>query len=553
MSSLQPLTSPLDFRKAKHLLRRASWVYNKNHLDAFVGKTAAQAVDLLLTNPSDYFLPEPYNPATEAVTYGYWLSQDPILSGKGDQERSCITGWWFYNATRYATLRYKMSFFLHTSFTIEKRSGGRRPVQYYDYLRLLDLYALGNIKTLAKKVTLDVAMLDYLSNNDNTKNAPNENYAREFLELFTILKGDQIGDGDYTNYTETDVQAGARLLTGYGIDRSMQTIDPDTGLRCGMKVLRFHDTDDKVFSKAFDNQVITGRDTEAGMDQELDDYLDMIFNKQETARAYCRKLYRFFVKSTWTDEVDQNIIEPLSVILMDNNYEVVPVLKALLSSAHFYDADDGDPNDEIIGSIVKSPLQMMTEMISVFNLELPNPDPETGSDTESNDYYTKFIIKFLDASYFPGTGFNLFGPDSVAGYPAYYQQPGYDQLWFDSSTIIARYQLPVAMFKGRDIIGGRSNALIPYLDTVLFVDNTFTNASDPNLLIQDLTDLLYPESIDTDRVDYFKSNLIDEGNPDYYWTSAWVEYKNTGDDSVIRNRLESLFKAVINAPEFQLC
>ena len=74
-------------------------------------------------------------------------------------------------------------------------------IYFYDYLSLLNFYAMGNIKTFAKKITLDNAMLRYLDNTDNNAENPNENYAREFLELFTILKGAQISEGDYTNYS----------------------------------------------------------------------------------------------------------------------------------------------------------------------------------------------------------------------------------------------------------------------------------------------------------------------------------------------------------------
>ena len=86
---------------------------------------------------------------------------------------------------------------------------------FYDYLRLLNFYALGNIKTFAKKITLDNAMLRYLDNTENNATNPNENYAREFLELFTILKGPQVSDENYTNYTEIDIQQAAKVFTGF--------------------------------------------------------------------------------------------------------------------------------------------------------------------------------------------------------------------------------------------------------------------------------------------------------------------------------------------------
>ena len=126
-----------------------------------------------------------------------------------------VTAWWWYNAMNQISLKHKLSFFLHTCFPVGKDDGVGAATYFYDHIRLLDFYAFGNIKTLAKKITLDNGMLDYLDNTQNNKNNPNENYAREYLELFTILKGEQIGDGNYTNYTEIDIQQAAKVFSGF--------------------------------------------------------------------------------------------------------------------------------------------------------------------------------------------------------------------------------------------------------------------------------------------------------------------------------------------------
>ena len=107
-----------------------------------------------------------------------------------------------------------MTLFWHNHFVVEfgdindARMG-------YEYCRLLRQHALGNFKQLAKDVTVTPAMLRYLNGNQSTVGAPNENYGRELLELFTVGKGPLIGPGNYTNYTEADVQAAAKVLTGW--------------------------------------------------------------------------------------------------------------------------------------------------------------------------------------------------------------------------------------------------------------------------------------------------------------------------------------------------
>ena len=171
---------------------------------------------------------------------------------------------------------------------------------------------------------------------DSNANNPNENYAREFLELFTITKGEQIGEGDYTTYTEDDVIQAARVFSGFKtmLDRSI--IDADTNIPMGRISVNQHDQADKIFSHAFDNyELQAGTDQNSIMD-ELHEFVDMVFDKESTAKAYVEKLYRFFVKSEWSSADETNIINPLTQLLIDNDYEIMPVVRTILSSQHFY-------------------------------------------------------------------------------------------------------------------------------------------------------------------------------------------------------------------------
>jgi len=387
-------------------------------------------------------------------------------------------------------------------------------------------------------------MLDYLDNTQNNKNNPNENYAREYLELFTILKGEQIGNGNYTNYTEIDIQQAAKVFSGFKKRTDRSNIDPDTNLPMGYINVNQHDTNNKTFSTAFGDLVITGKNTASEIFEELNDFVDMVFAQPETAKAYCRKLYRYFVKSEWNEEVETDIITPLSQILIDNNYEILPVVTTLLSSEHFFDADDSNATDNIIGSIIKSPLQLFSEVCSMFELNYPNPT------TDAYRYYINFFLRFIHNIYFKAAGMELYNPDSVAGYPAYYQEPGFDRNWFSSNTLIGRYKLIESFIEGKNTI--TSGNIYTQLDTVNFIKNNIDNASDPNLLVTEIADLLYPESIDSDRINYFKSFLVDEGFPDYYWTGSWDEFINNGDDTTVKTRLNALIIAMVNAAEFQL-
>ena len=543
MASLSPITETLDFRKAKHLLRRASYVFGKEAINSLVGLSIEKAMDQL-SLIKDNSWEEPYDPIPTNNPDGNWLSSTELPNSfKGQsRKRRIVSSWWWYNALQQTTLKHKLTFFLHTSFTVSKDDGSGASTYFYDHLRLLDFYAYGNIKTLAKKITFDNSMLYYLDNTTNNANNPNENYAREFLELFTILKGPQISDDDYTNYTELDIQQAAKVFSGIKtqIDRSI--IDPDTNLPKGRIRVNSHDTTNKTFSKAFNNQTIIGGNSEASIISELDSFVEMIFDKEATAKSFCRKLYRFFVKNEISDEIENDIIGPLASELKNKNYELLPTVKKLLSSKHFFDVNDQEQSDEIYGSQVKSPLQLVSEISTCFDLSIPNPT------TNNYDFYRFF--NFIHNFYLTSSGMVLFSPDSVAGYPAHYQEPSYDRHWFSSNTVLARYKLILSFLSGRNKLGG-NNLIYAQLNITNYVKQQIVNPSNAIALIKELSDILYPESINNNRIDYFKENLV-EGYPDYYWTDAWLTYINSNDETIVESRLNALITTMINVPEFQL-
>ena len=562
MSSLNPSTSILGLRKAKHLLRRSCFQYSKTVLDQFAALTPEQALAQLTVDPT-VFWEDPYDMKVNlqtGVSDDFWIHTPNTVPSDFPygqfRKRGILSGWWWYNAYKQNNLKHKLIFFLHTTFTVSKDNGVGKSSYFYDYLKLLDFYAFGNIKTLAKKITYDNGMLNYLDNTTNNKNNPNENYAREFLELFTILKGPQIGQGNYTNYTETDIQTTAKVFSGIKMKPNRDVIDPDTGIPMGYALVNQHNTDSKTFSSAFNTQTISGQSSEAGIKQELDDYVEMVFSQEATAKAYVRKIYRYFVKSEWDQEVEDDIITPLSTQLIASDYNVLDVLKTLLKSEHFYDEDDSDSSNEIIGSIVKNPIQLLSEALSILQIELPNPaasstNPPTTWTTDQ-DYFYKFYFNFCYFGYFAGAGMSPFSPETVAGYPGDYQTPDLDRSWFSSNTIISRYKLIECFISGKNKISSPNTSIRVLFNSVDYVHNSghFSLASDAQTLVTEISELLYCESIDQSRIDYFMT-VLNEMDPSY-WNSAWNSYLQSGNDVQVKIRLDALFTKMINAPEFQL-
>ena len=604
MASLNEHTQDLDLRLTKHLLRRACFHYSKSDLDQYVGKTADEILNLL-SSAKIFTMEWPNDPVTQGnlsgcagIQDGFWLNTgiwtNTSYPCAQNRKRSIVAGWWWYNCINQNTLVDKLTWFLFTTFTLSKDDGSGKSAHFFDYLNLLQFYADKSVKDLARKITFDNSMLYYLDNSENNKNNPNENYAREFLELFTIGKGEQVGDGDYTNYTEHDVVQAARVFSGIKFKNNRDNYDPDTvktphypsGIPKGYIKTNVHDPGDKTFSYAFNNQTITGGNSSSSIESELDDFVEMIFNQIETAKNYVRKLYRMFVRSEWDQEVEDDIITPLAQQLQSNGYNLLEVLKTLLKSKHFFDLDDTDSTNENIGAIIKNPLQFVNELIQLLGVVIPDPNtPQTPQGSGYNIHnenfrYYIFWNAFLHNSFFASTGMTPFAPATVAGYPGDYQPPAYDKAWFNPNNIVARYNT-ILSFIGQDYNNVNSSngfnkikgvqttqsgaqyyeRIWTFFDAVDFLENTVTDPFDANKIVEELSEILYCESIDSFRVSYFVKFLIHNNEPNYVWYNTWNAFKNgNSTDSenalvTIKNRLagqDGLIPKMINASEFQL-
>lgn len=545
------MTGALGHRRAAHLLRRTSFRYTKPKMDQMAGQTASEALNSLLQlypfqqnqpiyknlqvqgSPIEtWLLPLPGTPQTELPAEDFVLRRWNLV-------------WWCNEALRDPGIGHKMQLFFH-QFMVTTAAMGRNSA-FFDYLQLLRWGALGNFKKLAYKIVTDNSMLLYLNNTQNTKNNPNENFAREFFELFTIGKGPQIGPGDYTNYTEDDIVEASKVLTGFRTRFNRDVVDDETGIPRGDAVFAQHSTGNKTFSSKFNNTVIQGATNAAGMWVELQAFVDMIFAQPETAKNLCRRLYRYFVSKSITAEIETDIIGPLANTLISNNFEIKPVLQQLLQSQHFFDADDADDTDEIVGGMLKSPLELNFHAMSFFGMPLPDPIANTSG------YFQLFERGMMQRA-FSTANFPLFFPSDVAGYPAYYQAPDYSHHWFSSSTIITRYKLPAMLLSGTLTIGtqtgqqlGTKLNIAPWVRDSGAISNPF----DSQVLVEDLLKYLLPEDVDTDRFNYFHIQVFLDNLPPADWTYEWENYLSTNDATEVTLALERLIKAILFSPEYQ--
>jgi uncharacterized protein (DUF1800 family) len=540
MPDITSYTGVLGSRLAGHLLRRATFGATKAQIADFATKTPAQALALLLTfNP---ITNKPIDPVTNAT----WVDSIPIpVSGSDDVSlRGFAIGWMLDSIRTDDTLRSKMILFLHQNWMVDDESWDSHNI--YDYLKLLEFYSLGSYKLLAKKMCRDNRMLVYLNGYQNTGGSPNENFAREFLELFTIGKGPQIAPGDYTNYTESDIKEAAKLLSGYEYQLSNSATDPDTGIRFCKLTAGRHSNANKVFSPAFQNTVITGTNTTTGMLTELDQYINMVFNQTETAKNICRKLYRYFVYREITPAVETDIITPLAVTLKNNNYNLSTALSQLLQSKHFYDLDDAVSTDNKIGAMVKSPLDLVMNTIRFFGIS-----PFTFTGATPTTIWDNFYRNGLRENILRNADMYLFNTTTVAGFPAYYLAPKWDRNWFDASSITQRYYLGRCFLENKRLPYSNTSIGVQ-LDIVNWVRNNISAPSNGNAIVDELINFLLPEVPDAARRAYFLNQTLLGTLSLINWQNEWNNYINTGSTTVVKPRLELLFKSILYSQEYQL-
>lgn len=276
----------------------------------------------------------------------------------------------FYSNMRSGSLRDRMTLFWMDHFA----SGNddlRCPKKLFLKYQLYQEYVLGNFRTFVSTVGKDPFMLNFLDGDDNVKEHPNENYARELYELFTL--------GVDGNYTEQDIRETARALTGWTFEESN---DPSTDVV--FKSENFDDAQKTIFG-------ITDNFDYDGVIQNL-------FRKRSyrIAKYICTKLYTYFVTPNPPNWVISNLI----TTFRDNNFEIEPVLRELLESNHFF-------GTVRVGTLIKSPVELAIQFQVEANLDYS---------TDAIDNQDKMnYLTYVSSTYY--LGMDVVNPPSVFGWP----------------------------------------------------------------------------------------------------------------------------------------
>jgi uncharacterized protein (DUF1800 family) len=493
-TGLEPHPNPLTIEDAYHLLRRAGFGPTHQRALSLVGKTAEQAVDELLGA----------TPGAPATTPGQWIdkaTENPAgadlqtrfaIEAQWNTNMASLANWWIQAMAGDDSAIEKLTLFWSNHFTTEfsfDESYSVPQTLWRQYL-MLRSNSLGEFTSFVLDVTLDNAMVWYLGGHFNERGKPNENYARELMELFTTGIG---------WYTEGDVKEAARTLTGWKASRfDDEPTGPDGIYRSYFDAAR-HDTG----AKQFMGQTIAARtpDNNTAFQVKTEEIARLISiiheQRPEAVSAFIAdKLYRFFVYSSPT-ETNRTIVSALAQVFRSNNWNIRPVLRTLLSSAHFFDP-------AVRGSQLKSPLEFVAGVLRQFGSSEGNPQ----------DWTRRMDQPVMD-------------PPTVFGWPGY-------RSWISTNSY------PVRRSFAQGVIARMTDA-----QALAFIQS-FTDYTDIHKLVPQVVAYLLPVPISESRMEnYVKAAL--QNAPDYDWPKIVEDAATAG------QRIRTLLTAIARAPDFQLC
>ncbi len=317
--------------KNKHLLWRAGFGVGINQIDDLKNKNVKTIINELFKE--DSFSEITYDTPDPDLAEDYMNSTAPAEMKKEMQrinrEQNNELNLNFLNTivNSKEQMREKMAFFWHGHFA----SRVINPKFNRQLLNTIRKNALGNFKDLLFEVSQSPAMLNFLNNQQNKKDHPNENFAREVMELFTMGRG---------NYTEHDVREGARAFTGWSYDKEGNFKERKN----------LHDEGSKTFLGKTGNF-------------DGNDILNIILEQKATAQFITTKIYKFFVN----EKPDQDIVNKLSTNFYNSEYDIKKLMTEIFSSTWFYDQKN-------IGNRIKSPIELMAGMMRILPMHIQNPE-----------------------------------------------------------------------------------------------------------------------------------------------------------------------------------
>ena len=317
-----------EAQKTAHLLRRFGFGFSIKDAESLSFEEARNRLFTSNEQLEELYLQEEERVTMSALRTMSKEERKEILDDLAANVKKLNLQWIQIMGKADGQLREKMSLFWHGHFAVRMRGFA----QVESYINTLRKYSLGNFGDLLMAISKEPAMLRFLNNVQNKKNSPNENFAREVMELFTLGRG---------NYTEQDIKEAARAFTGWGVNDSDEF---------ELKINQHDNGNKTIFGK-------TGN-------WSGEDVIRMLLEKEETALFITRKIYRYFVNT----EVDEQRVNELAKAFRDSNYHIPGLLKMIAESDWFY-------TEKNIGTHIKSPVELIVELNRTFGISYENPQP----------------------------------------------------------------------------------------------------------------------------------------------------------------------------------
>ena len=488
-SPLTEYTTPLDRQKIHHLFRRLGFSASVSNIDQYIGQDASSIVNDLISEAVN--MPTLAEPAWSNWTRANYpededLARVVVRSQIGEINLN------YTKALLVDNLRDRLSFFWSNHFVTELAVYDAPPF-LYEYINCLQRNAIGNFKTFTGEIGLTNAMLFYLDGAFNNRNSPNENYARELYELFTL--------GEGNNYTEQDIIETSRALTGY-VNKGEVRWTPVT-----FRADR-HDANAKTILGQTDNFSYDG-------------VINNLFAQRRTeiSTFICTKLYEFFVHPDSNDFKGnaQEIISGMATTFSNNNFEIAPVLSQLFKSQHFFD-------QEAIGVIIKSPFDCFLNLIN-----------ETGF--TASDTALKSVINYSDQ-----LSQKLFNPIDVAGWQR-------NRFWINTNFLIGRWRSAEALLE--TFWDENKEQFKTFGIEVTGSLGRITN--NPNIVARAIIDKILPKDLLTEEdytVAFVSFRALYEDSNTYEGEAEVPSW--TMDFSRTEEQVYELLKHLVRQPEFQL-
>ena len=324
--------------KNQHLLWRSAFgpmaenaasldTISQKDLWALLVKTSSKPVEKIevTKNPADEYMADMTTPADVQKAMNNPELRKKIREQSRDDLKTMNLRWLEIMINSEAQLREKMSLFWHGHFACRIQNSFFQQ----ELLQIIRSNALGNFADMLKAVSKSPAMLQFLNNQQNKKSHPNENFAREVMELFTMGRG---------NYTENDVKEAARAFTGWAFNPQ------------GQFIFRRNQHDDG-------NKIFLGRTGNF----DGDDILNILLENKQTANYISRKIYMYFVNENVNEENQQW----LNKRFYSNNYDIAKLLEDIYTSDWFY-------SEKNIGTKIKSPVELLAGIRRLLPMQLEN-------------------------------------------------------------------------------------------------------------------------------------------------------------------------------------